>query len=66
VKKLVKSNNVRAAKILAKEVANCRKTIDRMHLAKSQLNSVSMEVQANISMLKVQGAIAKRSDIFRA
>lgn len=47
-KALVKKNHVSAAKILAKEVANTRKTITRMYTAKAQLNSVSNQLQTSV------------------
>jgi len=45
---LVKANRASAAKILAKEVAATRKTIERMYMAKAQLNSVSMTLQTSV------------------
>eukprot|EP01036_Dinobryon_divergens_P033262 gene33262-43006_t len=63
---LVKANRASAAKILAKEVANTRKTIMRMHVAKAQLNSVSMTLQTSIAMLKMQGCLSKSTEIMTA
>lgn len=45
---LVKANRASAAKILAKEIASTRKTIERMNIAKAQLNSVSMTLQTSM------------------
>jgi len=38
---LAKKGRLGAVKILAKEVANTRRTVERMYVAKAQLNSVS-------------------------
>eukprot|EP00981_Chlorochromonas_danica_P003312 scaffold644_cov168-Ochromonas_danica.AAC.4 len=46
-KKLAKANQLSSARILAKEIASTRRTIDRMHTTKAMLNSVSMGLQAS-------------------
>ena len=56
-KKYAKDGQVSSAKILAKEIVNVRKTIDRMYASKAQLNSVSMNLQTVAAMMKVQGEI---------
>ena len=65
-KKLAKEGNVKAAKILAKEVVNTRHAVARMHTAKAQMNSVSMMLQTSASAMKMQGCIAKSADIMAA
>lgn len=40
-KALAKKGRISAVKILAKEIANTRKTVERMYTAKAQLSSVS-------------------------
>ena len=47
-KKLLKDKQNNAARMLAKEVVNVRNTIARMHTAKAQLNSVSMNLQTSV------------------
>ena len=41
-------------RILAKEIANTRKAVDRMYTAKAVINSVSNSLQTSISVLKMQ------------
>lgn len=65
-KSLLKKGKVSSAKILAKEVAATRKTVERMHTAKAQLNSVSSNLQTQMSMMKVQGCIEKSSVIMHS
>lgn len=64
-KKLVKEGQPNSAKILAKEIVNVRRTVDRMYATKAQLNSVIMNLQTAASMMKMQGAISKSNDIMR-
>ena len=65
-KKLAKSGNIKAAKMLAKEVVNTRHAVTRMHTAKAHLNSVGMSLQTTASTLKMQGVISKSSEIMKA
>lgn len=63
---LVKANRLSAAKILAKEVANTRKTVERMYTAKAQLNSVATHLQTSISLMKMQGCMTKSAEVMAA
>eukprot|EP01031_Cornospumella_fuschlensis_P043931 gene43931-53711_t len=65
-KRLAKANQLSSARILAKQIAATRKTVERMHTTKAQLNSVSMNLQASASMMKVQGCISKSADIMHS
>jgi hypothetical protein len=51
-KALAKKGRLSAVKVLAKEIANTRRTVERMYMAKAQLNSVSSTLQT--SMCKYQ------------
>lgn len=62
-KKLAQGGNLKAAKIMAREIVNTRKQIDRMYAANAQLNSVQMMLQTSISMLKMQGIMGKSVEI---
>lgn len=65
-KKLAKSGHVSSVKILAKQVVQTRKSIERMYLAKAQLNSVTMQLQTSVSMLKMTNCISKSTEIMTA
>ena len=65
-KKLAKQNQLPAAKLLAKEIVNTRKARERMMTAKAQLNSASMALQSSISLMKVQGVVAKSTEVMVA
>lgn len=50
-KALAKKGRMGAVKILAKEVANTRRTVERMYTAKAQLNSVSTSLSTSMGKL---------------
>ena len=62
-KKLAKDGNVKAAKMLAKEVVNTRRAVERMHMAKAQMNSIVMTLQISASMIRMQGCISKSVEV---
>lgn len=47
-KALAKAGRMSAVKILAKEVANTRKSVERMYVAKAQMNSVATNLQTSM------------------
>ena len=65
-KALAKKGRTGAVRILAKEIANTRRTIARMYSAKAQLNSVASTLQTSISMMKLQGCMVKSAEVMTA
>lgn len=65
-KKLAKANQVGAARIIAKEIINTRKSIERMSVMKSQMHSVELQLQSSISIMKIQGCLSKSTEIMTA
>lgn len=65
VKQLAKKNQTQAARILAKEIAQTRKTIQRLHVSKSQMESLVQQVQQQLSTIKVQGCLQQSSNILK-
>mmetsp|Transcript_33902 Transcript_33902/g.74659 ORF Transcript_33902/g.74659 Transcript_33902/m.74659 type:complete len:246 (-) Transcript_33902:139-876(-) len=65
-KALAKKNRMGAVRILAKEIASTRKTVERMYTAKAQLNSVASTLQTSMSMMKLQGCMEKSAEIMTA
>ena len=53
----------KAVNILAKDVIRARQTRDKLLAGKTQLNSVNMSITAQISMLKVGGAMQKSTEV---
>lgn len=62
-KKLVQSHHLDAAKILAKEVAQTRKAVERLYGARAQINSASMMLQNSIGIIKMQGCVQKSAEV---
>lgn len=65
-KALAKKGRTGAVRILAKEIANTRRTIARLYNAKAQLNSVASTLQTSISMMKLQGCMVKSAEVMTA
>lgn len=51
---------------LAKEIVRSRKAKNRIYASKAQINSVSMQMKNQLSMLRVNGAIQKSTDVMKA
>jgi hypothetical protein len=51
-RKLIKQGYVPASKVLAKEVVNTRRAMNRMYSAQAQLNSVSMGLSTSVGEFK--------------
>jgi len=65
-KALAKKGRTGAVRIMAKEIANTRRTIARLYNAKAQLNSVASTLQTSISMMKLQGCMTKSAEVMTA
>eukprot|EP01133_Synstelium_polycarpum_P015980 gene15980-19005_t len=65
IKERVKAGDQTSAKTLAKEIVGARKAKDRIYTAKAQMNSVGMQLQANLSMAKVAGHLAKSTEVMK-
>jgi len=69
IKQLAKKGdkqNLASAKILAKELIRSRKAKENIYKSKAQLNSVSMQLQQNLSMMKIAGVMQKSTQIMSA
>jgi hypothetical protein len=52
VKECMKRNDVRSAKVLARELVRTRATVGRMYASKAQMNSVTMHLNENLGALR--------------
>jgi hypothetical protein len=50
-------------KMLAKEVARSRKAKERILIAKTNLNSMEMQIANSMSMMRVSGAMEKSAEL---
>eukprot|EP01155_Anaeramoeba_flamelloides_P031476 Anaeramoba_flamelloidesa89353_80.p1 GENE.a89353_80~~a89353_80.p1 ORF type:complete len:213 (-),score=63.20 a89353_80:121-759(-) len=62
-KRAGKQGDREAAKILAKEIVNSRKATERLMVASTQINSVIMEIQNNMSTMKVMKSIKASTQV---
>ncbi|KAJ6231279.1 charged multivesicular body protein [Anaeramoeba flamelloides] len=62
-KRAGKQGDREAAKILAKEIVNSRRATERLMVASTQINSVIMEIQNNMSTMKVMKSIKASTQV---
>ncbi|CAD6579433.1 MAG: Vacuolar protein-sorting-associated protein 24 [Tremellales sp. Tagirdzhanova-0007] len=65
LKRLAKKNDVKSARILAREVVRANKQRDRLVSSKARVGSVQMQLQHQLSMVKVTGAFHKSTEIMK-
>jgi len=63
IKELAKKQNLASAKTLAKELIRSRKAKENIYKSKAQLNSVAMQLQQNLSMMKLAGVMQKSTQV---
>ena len=66
IKKYAKRGERASLTILAKDLISGRRQRDRLHTAKAQLNSVSMQLQEQMCMAKVAGALQQSTGVMQA
>lgn len=64
-KKVAKQNKIDCLKILAKEIVRTKKAIRRLQLTKSQISSVSMQINLQMSQLNMTKSFAKSTQIMK-
>ncbi|KAL7413053.1 vacuolar sorting protein Vps24 [Mrakia frigida] len=65
LKALAQKNDVKSARMLAKEVVRSNKQVDRLHVSKARLSSVGMQLTHQSAMLKVTGSLQKSTEIMK-
>jgi len=63
VKELVKKGDKASAKKLCLELIKSKKAKERMYSSRATLNSISMQLQNQLSMLRVSGTLQKSAQI---
>ena len=61
--KLAKEGRVDACKILAKEIVRTRNAKERMLVARTQISSISMQLQTQAAMVRAAGCMKKSSEV---
>ncbi|KAK9280063.1 hypothetical protein L1049_013748 [Liquidambar formosana] len=54
-----------SAKALAKEIVRSRKTVNRLHENKAQLNSISMHLGESIAIARTVGHLSKSAEVMK-
>eukprot|EP01121_Diplochlamys_sp_Union-15-3_P000323 TRINITY_DN10304_c0_g1_i1.p1 TRINITY_DN10304_c0_g1~~TRINITY_DN10304_c0_g1_i1.p1 ORF type:complete len:214 (+),score=54.22 TRINITY_DN10304_c0_g1_i1:66-707(+) len=61
--RIAAKTNINSARNMAKEIIRSRKAIERLHESKAHLNSVSLQLQQNLSTYKLAGCLKKSTEI---
>jgi len=66
LKEAAKKGDKDVALILAKEVVNSRKAINRIHMTKANMNSVQMQMKSQLAMIRVSGALENSAEVMKS
>ncbi|GAU92186.1 hypothetical protein RvY_04299 [Ramazzottius varieornatus] len=66
LKDAAKKGDKDVCKILAKEIVRSRKTVNKMNLAKVQVNSLILHMRHQLSTLRVAGSLQKSTEVMTA
>jgi len=66
LKEAAKKGDKDVCMILAKEVVNARKSINKIHASKAHINSISMQMKNQQATLRIAGALQKSTDVMKA
>jgi charged multivesicular body protein 3 len=64
-KKAAKLNNIDCVRILAKEIVNTKKTIKRLHIAKTHINSIILQIKIQESQINLTKNFQKSTEIMK-
>ncbi|KAG5465658.1 hypothetical protein CUR178_00369 [Leishmania enriettii] len=65
MKQAAKQNDRVAMRMLAKEMIRSRKAVNRMYASKAQMNSVAMQLQNQLSQMKMSSSLKKSGEIMK-
>merc|ERR1719394_2433324 len=65
LKEAAKKGDKDVCEILAKEVVNSRKAVNRIYSAKANLNSVQLQMKEQLATLKVAGALSSSTEVMK-
>lgn len=65
IKASAKRNDVKSARILAKEIYGVKKQRARLHTSKAQLNSVALQVDEAFALQKIQGSMKTSTGVMK-
>ena len=65
IKEAAKRGDKDVCRVLAKEVVQSRKAVNRLYTAKANLSSVDMQMKAQASQLRVAGALQQSGEVMK-
>lgn len=65
VKQVAKRNDVKSARMLAKELYKSKRQKQRLHKSKAQLSSVSMQVNEAFALRKIEGTMKVSTGVMK-
>ncbi|ALC46538.1 vps24 [Drosophila busckii] len=66
LKQAAQKNDRDTCLILAKEIVNARKAVNRIYTSKAHLNSVQMQMKNQLATLRVAGSLQKSTEVMQA
>ncbi|KAI6242862.1 hypothetical protein M3Y99_00194900 [Aphelenchoides fujianensis] len=66
IKDAAKKNQKDVCMVLAKGLVQSKKTKNRMHMSVTQINSIMMHMQHQLSTMRMAGAIQQSTDVMRS
>ena len=66
LKDAAKRGDSDVCKLLAKEIINSRKSVNKLYTAKANLNSVQNQMKGQLATVKVSGALAQSADVMKS
>lgn len=66
LKAAAKKNDKEVCLILAKELIRSKKAKSRLHMAKSQMNSISMIIQEQMATVKMAGSLQRSTEVMKS
>ena len=66
LKQAAKKGDKDVCKVLAKEIIHSRKAVGKMYASKAHINSIQMQMQNQLSVVKVTGALEKSTHVMQA
>ena len=66
LKESAKRGDRESSTLLAKEIINSRKAVNKLHTAKANLNSVQLQLKNQLATLKVSGALGQSAEVMKS
>ena len=66
IKDAAKKGDPDVCKILAKEVVRSRKSVQKLHMTKAQINSICMHMQHQLATIRMAGSLQKSTEVMKS